>query len=593
MELFLTLLLSFFAARGFRYHITNEGLVMRNTESFLWLILMLFFAWVIRQSFRSKDKRLIGFSALFGIIIASFYILGISMEKMQQISWIWSSPGSLAAVLNLFYSQAALYFCFAFLSFDFLAKRGRAEHPQAQNVFSLKRVFLFWIILILLYLPWYLYCFPGNITQDSADQLDDAITVEAIRDHHSAFLTLMMRIVIIPIRALTGSLQSGVGAVSLLQVLIVTFVFAFTYEWLRQYLRSRILRIICFLWFACYPVHYFYAVTLWKDILFSIGFLAFLVCIDAAAADEAGFFSCRRNPVILTLLMVLLPLMRHNGISIVAVMAFCLLLRFPAHRRQTLRILAGFVLLFGIWKLAVLPALNVTEITSSHVFSVLEQQMARAMNVHHEELSAEEMSEFCTYFDIEDLWDRYNPILSDSVKKHFRNDLFEKDPMGFFSGWLKLGRRYPADYIEAFLANNYGYWFPETHYGFISYGVNEMGEIEDVHSAPILRSGALTAVYNYLDQDQYLKTPLVPLIFSRGACFWLWVFCGCYCLYNNRRKFILFIPGLSLWLGILISPVYNEYRYVYGLFAALPLLLASTLNGSDGNFPDRPTDIGE
>ena len=154
---------------------------------------------------------------------------------------------------------------------------------------------------------------------------------------------------------------------------------------------------------------------------------------------------------------------------------------------------------------------------------------------------------------------------------------------GFFALWLKLGRRYPVDYIEAFLANNYGYWFPETHFSIIAFGVEEKGLIEDIHHEPVLDfpGKICSPVLAFLSEEQFLKTPPLPLLFSRGACFWLWVFCGCYCLYNNRRKFILFIPGFSLWLGILISPVYNEYRYVYGLFAALPLLLASSLSGSD------------
>lgn len=581
MRLFLTVILSFFAVRGFRYTITDEGLVMRNMESFLWVLLLLFFSWVIHQSFRKKDKRLSACSALFGIIIAVFYLFGISMEKMKHISWMWANFGYLSNVLNLFFSHAVLYYCFAFLAFGFLRGQNSQNRLKGTQVFSFKHVLLFWAVLILLYLPWYLYCFPGNITQDSADQVEDAVTVDAIRDHHSAFLTLMMRIVIIPVRALTGSLQAGVGAVSFLQMLIVTFTFAFACEWSRRYLHSKVLWILVFCWYAAYPIHYFYAVTLWKDILFSIGFLAFMICIDSAAEDGKAFFSSRLKLVILTLLMVLLPLMRHNGISIIVIMAVCLLLRFPDCRKQTAAVLSGFAVLFCLWKLILLPALNVTTISSSHVFSVLEQQMARAMNVHHEELSDEEMAEFTAYFDIGDLWSRYNPILSDSVKKHFREDKFREDPIGFFKGWLKLGQRYPVDYIEAFLANNYGYWFPETHYSIIAYGVNEMGEIEDVHSSPLLRSSLLDKYYNFVKTEQFLKSPLLPLLFSRGACFWLWVFCGCYCLYNNRRKMILLMPGLSLWLGILISPVYNEYRYVYGLFAALPLLLTSTLSGSD------------
>ena len=580
MELIFSLILSFFAVRGFRYTVTEEGLTPVNTESFLWLPLLLFFVWVIRRSLREKDRARILCSALFGVITALCFILGISMEKAKHLSWMWSNFSCLANTLNLFFSHGLLYYCFAFLSFGFLKKHGAGNVTRD---FSLKRVFLIWAVLILLFLPWYLFCFPGSITQDSADQLDDAITVDAIRDHHSAFLTLMMRIVIIPVRALTGSLQLGTGAVSLLQMLIVTFVFALACEWLQQYLHNKVLRALAFLCYAAYPVHYFYAVTLWKDILFSAGFLAFVLSIDAAASDEDSFFGSRRKMVLLTLLLVLLPLMRHNGISIVVIMALCLLLRFPAHRKHLFLILGGFVLLFGFWKLVALPALNVTKITSSHALSILEQQMARALNVHHEELTDEEMAEFTTYFDIGDLWSRYKPTISDPVKKHFREDLFAEDPGGFFKLWLKLGRRYPVDYLEAFLANNYGYWFPETHSGIIAYGIEDKGLIEDIHSAPLLElPGKLCSrVLTFFEEEQYLKTPLLPLLFSRGACFWLWVFCGCYCLYNNRKKFILFMPGFSLWLGILISPVYNEYRYVYGLFCALPLLLASTLSRSD------------
>ena len=357
MELFFSIILSFLAVRGFRYTVTEEILSPVNTESFIWLLLLLIFIWVINRSFREKDKALILYCALFGIIIALFYILGISMEKVKRISWMWINFGYLLNALSIFFSHALLYYCFAYLTFGFLRKHGS---NSTAHEFSFKRVILIWVILILLYLPWYLYCFPGNLTQDSADQLDDAITVDAIRDHHSAFLTLMMRIVIVPIRALTGSLQLGTGAVSLLQMLIVTFVFALAYEWLRQYLPGRILRGLAFLCYAAYPIHYFYAVTMWKDILFSVGFLAFLLCIDAAASDEDVFFGSRRKMILLTVLLVLLPLMRHNGISIVVITAFCLLLRFPAHRKQLLLIFGGFVLLFGFWKLIALPALFVT-----------------------------------------------------------------------------------------------------------------------------------------------------------------------------------------------------------------------------------------
>ena len=93
MELFFSIILSFLAVRGFRYTVTEEILSPVNTESFIWLLLLLFFIWVLNRSLREKDKALILYSALFGIIIALFYILGISMEKVKRISWMWINFG--------------------------------------------------------------------------------------------------------------------------------------------------------------------------------------------------------------------------------------------------------------------------------------------------------------------------------------------------------------------------------------------------------------------------------------------------------------------------------------------------------------------
>lgn len=579
MTLFLSILISFLSVRGFRFKVTENGLELRNTQSFTWLLLLLAFTYVVYKSLQDKEKQLKLYAALFSLIVSIFYIAGISMEKMKGLGWIWSEGEVLLNVVNLFFSHFCLYYSAAYLGFKGLAKsRKHIASAESTQTFSCKRVIAYWVILTFIYLPWYLSNYPGIVTPDTADQINDAITLGGLRDHHSAFLTLMMRIIILPVRSLTGSLQTAVGVVTLLQMLIVTFVFAATLEWVGRYLRNRVFRIFVFLWYAFYPVYASYSVTLWKDILFSVCFLGLMLCLDSAAENEKNFFSSRWKKLLLLLTLAFLPLMRHNGTLISIITGSALLIHFRNYRKQTAVILGGVVLLFGLWRLVLIPVLNVTEISSSQGLSVLEQQMARAMSDHHDEITDEQMKHYTAYFDIEDLWTRYRPRISDPIKRHFRDDLFETDPIGFFRTWAGLGLRYPLSYIEAFLANNYGYWFPETHYWVISSGVEKLDwDIEDVHAAPILNISAITRISDYIREEQYLKTPLLPLLFSRGACWWLWLFCGFWCLYQNRKKFILFLPGLALWTGILISPVYNEYRYVYGLFVALPLVLASCL----------------
>ena len=72
----------------------------------------------------------------------------------------------------------------------------------------------------------------------------------------------------------------------------------------------------------------------------------------------------------------------------------------------------------------------------------------------------------------------------------------------------------------------------------------------------------------------------------------MWLFCGFYCLWNNRKKFAVVLPGIALWLGIMATPISNDYRYVYGLFAALPLILALALSPGDRNESPDPCDSG-
>ncbi len=577
MALTISVILSFFAVRGFRFEITEEGLVLRNTETFLWLLLFVLFSYVLYRSFKDPDRHRKGYSLLFGVIVSLFYILGMSFEKAGTLTVLWNNTETLANYLNLFYSCAVLFFCFSYIAFGLLAGQDPSRALSAKKAYSFGHVLLFWGLLLLFYVPWYLYCYPGILTQDSDDQIRQALFLKELSSHHSVFLTLMIRLVMTAVRSLTGSLQAGVGACSLLQMLVMTFIFAAAYVRIRSYLTHPVTRLLAFLWYAVYPVHAFYSVTMWKDILFSGGVLVLTLCMDDAVRDEAAFFSSGRKKLILFLILFLLPLMRHNGIALTLLVIIGMLFRFPRFQWQTLILCGGSLILFGVWNFLVLPALHVEAVESGLGLSVLTQQIARTLSVHHDELSDYELSALEEYFDVPEIWGRYKPTLSDPVKNHFREDVFSRNPRRFLSLWARLGMRYPLDYIEAFLHNNYGYWFPETGTAIPTPGVFLYEELGDIRYAPLLKTEFMDRYCADNARGQYMKLPVLPLLFSPGACFWVWLFCGIFCLYRNREKFLVLLPGFALWLSVLISPMYGEMRYIYGLFIALPLVMASSL----------------
>ena len=132
--------------------------------------------------------------------------------------------------------------------------------------------------------------------------------------------------------------------------------------------------------------------------------------------------------------------------------------------------------------------------------------------------------------------------------------------------------------LDAFLHNNYGYWYPYAVHWVIPVGVSDSVAIGDIHSEPIVKLPWVERIYKWYMDHEYHALPLGQLLTSSGFCFWIWLFCGTYCLYNNRRKFPLFMIGFFIWGPILFSAVYAEFRYVYGLFTCVPLVMASTLS---------------
>ena len=69
------------------------------------------------------------------------------------------------------------------------------------------------------------------------------------------------------------------------------------------------------------------------------------------------------------------------------------------------------------------------------------------------------------------------------------------------------------------------------------------------------------------------KMPIISMWISIGFVFWIMILFIGYIVYTKKYKLILaYIPILSLWLTTIASPVYCEYRYIFGMFTCIPIL---------------------
>ena len=81
--------------------------------------------------------------------------------------------------------------------------------------------------------------------------------------------------------------------------------------------------------------------------------------------------------------------------------------------------------------------------------------------------------------------------------------------------------------------------------------------------------------------------PVFGFVFSIGAGVLLTVIALSYTIYKKKYKYLLvYLPTFILWLTLIASPAYCEYRYAYPIFLALPVYLGMNFikegNNEDG-----------
>jgi hypothetical protein len=222
------------------------------------------------------------------------------------------------------------------------------------------------------------------------------------------------------------------------------------------------------------------------------------------------------------------------------------------------------------------------------ILTVPIQQLARTYKYTPEVFSREDKETLYEILSPEALA-QYNAKLSDPVKYRFDNEAFAADKMKYAKLWLKIGLKKPVSYLNAWFMTSYGFWYPNTVidvyrgnsvFTFTYEDSSYFGYEVELPGARESKIPRLDEFYRKLSLEPFQqKIPVVSLLFSPGAMFWLFAFvCGyLFC----RRRFSLLVPCvliLAVWLTVILGPTYLP-RYVLIFWFALPLTLAMMFEG--------------
>jgi hypothetical protein len=426
-------------------------------------------------------------------------------------------------------------------------------------------------VLATVYLLNFLMYYPGCGTPDSNSAINQALGYSPYSSWHPPFYTFIIS-VILHIGLLFADLEGALALFSVIQLLTLSAVCSYFLCWLQRKGIPSWAFALCLLFFALNPIIARYAITMWKDIPFSLSVLLLITVLFDIAQSQGALLQNRRTLVKLLAVCFCVLFFRKNGILIVASIALFFLFwlkpkKMPAVSLFLLLVASSVIQGPGF------AAIGITPDRFVETVSLPLQQLGNLVYTD-KPLSDEQqalMNEIIAEKELKEVYSYRSP---DSTKfsDSFNYGYLDSHKTEFLLTWLQLLPSYPKEYLQSWGSLSYGYWY----IGYSNWIVAEAGfEHQKARNLLYERTGFAWANIGldtgYEDIRNY--PPLYPL-FNLGCLTWMALASTLLCLNRRSRwKIVCLLPTLLLIFTMLLSAPAAELRYVFVIHLSLPLML--------------------
>ncbi len=416
--------------------------------------------------------------------------------------------------------------------------------------------------------------YPGVMTRDTMSTISQILGTSSYNNVMPFWHTMTVAPFVRLGLALFGDINGAVAFFHCVQILFMASVFACAMMTLYQIGVSRCALFAVYVLYALMPYQIVYSSTLWKDVPFSGAALLFITALYRILRNVGTNRTI--NYAMLCAGALGFSLWRTNGWYAFLVLSILLFPLLRKTRKPVLILILVLLVLTWVLLNPVLAILQVSELDVTEALAIPMQQIARVIQ-NERPLTAGETDLLDAVFDLEIVKDVYDPHIVDPVKfgamRRAQSDYFLEHIGEYFSLYLRLGARYPMDFLGAWIDETKGYWNAGYHYWVYADELheNDFGLMQTQSGSP----AALLAstVFRYVS-----ISPVFQCFTSIGLYTWLLVTCFVMNLLKKREEYLLTIPILVLLAGLWIgTPVFAEFRYAYPMILAVPFLVCITL----------------
>lgn len=522
-------------------------------------------------------------SAVLSVFFAGCILVGQSYQAVGSWDYCFGSIVNCVKFAVALVGYAVLFDTGLGLICTFLDSRefvSGKEHFFSRHAFG--KAFC---ILAVVYLPFLLLSYPGNLCWDAIGQIEQVIGDTGYSTHHPLFHTLIMGGLVKAGESLFHSPELGLFAYMLLQDALLIAALAATIAVLSRRGASLSLLLCLLVLYCITPAYSNMASTAVKDVPYSAFVVGYVICL-AMLLERPERLKSKCFTAGFVLLQVGVILFRNNGLYVILFGGIgCFVFLFkryePGGRLKCLLMsFAGSISAAELVLFLMVQVCNASSGSMGEMMSVPFQQTARYLQLYREEIGQEERGAIeAVLGDVDVVAAVYDPDSSDPVKALFYKDASRPELAAYWKAWLQGFAKHPAVYCEAFFQHVYG-WFSPAVSNSIRY---EADEYDRVRQGGLFPNAEKLLIFYYRFAARFT---LLGILENIGAAVWALFFLIFY--QRRHRQYEAVCAGIPLWVSLLVcmaSPGFFRHpRYAFPILFSLPFLYAFTLTGT---IPDK------
>ena len=516
--------------------------------------------------------------AIFSCFLALLMVMGLCYWNAVGIALVIQNIAQVIKTVIVIAGYGAMFYCALFLLLKWLQKHIADKAEDYRDADKGHRRMKAGVFIFVCWFPYLIAFYPGTTTYDATTMLNQYFGYEPLTNHHPYFQTLLMG-VFVQAGHYVGSAAAGMFVYILIQVCAFILVLVYMTELFRKIgIPQKIIKtVVCI--YAFLPIFPIYAISMGKNINFSIAALLLTIFMFEISISAEAFVHNPRKMATLPIILILLCLFRNEGIAFVIGCLPCFILMARKYWKAFGSIFAGVLLFAVLWFKWFLPFAGIPNGSIAESLSVPFMQTARSVYYYGSEMTDEEKEAIDKILEFDTLAERYLPETSDRVKEKYNDDATKEELRAYIDVYFHQFLEYPITYIDAVLNKCYGYFYPDDtgrmKLYFVSYAdvpvLNEHGFN--------LRS-KFTEFTKGMEQilEAYRNIPLLGYTTSIGFYFWL-TFLAIFLVikFKAKRLLYVFVPAMVTLFVCVISPVNAYFRYGLPIVFACPFYAAMVI----------------